>query len=151
MGTPTVRVTDAQGFVHDMLPAMNMPVIGRHLFSGGTVAFKGVNTVIAKKSYLDVGPFNIPLRRDIKCPAIDCLDLELAPRGNYQTEAAFVTKAISGHTIPTGSALASQRFRSGAMGAVNLSQRRHGHLSRHLRRRQVPRRYRLQPQLIACA
>ena len=46
MVTLTVRATDAQGFVHHML-AMNVPGRGRHLFSSGTAALKGVNTVSA--------------------------------------------------------------------------------------------------------
>ena len=117
MGILIVRVTDAQDFLHDMLlPAMNVPGFVRHLFSGGTAALKGVNMVIAKESYLDVGQFKIPLHKDVECPTKDYLDL--APRGNYQTGAALPTRFISGHIIPTGSALASQFFRSGAMGAV---------------------------------
>ena len=40
--TLTVRVTDAQGFLHNMLlPAMNVPGLGCHLFSGGTAYLKG--------------------------------------------------------------------------------------------------------------
>ena len=119
MGILTVRVTDAQGFSHDMLlPAMNVPGLDRHLFPGGTVALKGLTKVIAKESCLDVGQFKIPLHTDTECPTIDYLDLDLAPRGNYQTEAVFSTRIISGHTIPTGSALASRLLKSGAMGAV---------------------------------
>ena len=84
-GTLTVRITDAQRFLHDMLlPAMNVPGLGCHLFSGGSAALKGTNTVIAKELYLDVGQFKIPLRKDTECPTIDYLDLELAPRGNYK-------------------------------------------------------------------
>ena len=101
-----------------LLPAINVPGLGRHLFSGGTAALKGINTVIIKESYLDVGQFKIPLRKDTECPTIDYLDLDFAPRGNYQTEAAFPTRVVSGHKIPTGSALASRLLRSGAMGAV---------------------------------
>ena len=68
-GTLTVRVTDAQGFLHDMLlPAMNVPELGRYIFSGGTTALKGKNMVIANESYLDVGQFKIPLRKDTECP-----------------------------------------------------------------------------------
>ena len=119
MGTLIVRITDAQGFVHGMLlPAMNVPGLGHHLFSGGTAELKGINTVIAKESYLDVGQFKLPLRKDTECPTINYLDLELAPRGNYEKETAFPTRVISGHTIPTGSALASRLLRSGAVGAV---------------------------------
>ena len=58
MDTLTVRVIDAQGFLHGMLlPAMNVPGLGRHLFPGGMTVLKGVNTVIAKKTSLDVGQF----------------------------------------------------------------------------------------------
>ena len=54
MSTLTVRVTDAQDFLHDkLLPAMSVPMLGRHLFSGGTAALEGVNTVIAKESFMD--------------------------------------------------------------------------------------------------
>ena len=49
VGTLTVCATDAQGFLHDMLlPAINVLGLGRHLFSGGMAAFKGVNTTIAQ-------------------------------------------------------------------------------------------------------
>ena len=49
MGTLTVRVTYAQGFLHDMLvPTMNVPGLGRHLISGGTMALKEINTVIPR-------------------------------------------------------------------------------------------------------
>ena len=98
---------------------MNVPGLGRHLLSGGTAALKGTNTVIAKELYLDVGQFMIPLRKSTGCPTLVYLDLELAPRGNCQTEAAFPTRVTSGHTIPRGSALASRLLRSGAMGAAS--------------------------------
>ena len=66
MGTLTVRVTDAQGFRHDMLlAAMNVPGLGRHLFLGGTAALKEINTIIAKESDLDVGQFKIPLHKTL--------------------------------------------------------------------------------------
>ena len=52
MSTLTVRVPNAQSFLHDMiLSAMNLPGLGRQLFSGEMAALKGVNTVIAKESY----------------------------------------------------------------------------------------------------
>ena len=80
MGTLTVRVTDTQDFLHDMLlPAMNVPGLGLHLISGGMVALKAINTVIAKKSHHDVDQFKISLRTDIDCPTIYYLDIELAP------------------------------------------------------------------------
>ena len=86
-GTLIVCATNAQGFLHNMLlPAVNVPGLDRHLFSGGAVALKGINTMIAKESYLDVGQFKIPLRKDTECPTLDYLNLELAPRGNYQTK-----------------------------------------------------------------
>ena len=42
----------------------------------------------------------IPFRKDTDCPKTDYLDLDLAPKGNHQTEAAFPTRVISGHTLP---------------------------------------------------
>ena len=90
---------------------MNVPGLGRHLFWGRTAALKGINTVIANISYLDVDQFKVLVRKDTECPTIHYLDLEPASRGNYQTEAAFPTTVISGHTIPTGSALASRLLR----------------------------------------
>ena len=81
MGTLTVRAADAKGFLHDiLLPAMNVPGLCRHLFLGGAVVLREVNIVIAKESYLDVGQFEIPLRKDTNCPTIDYPSLELAPR-----------------------------------------------------------------------
>ena len=84
MDTLSVRVLDAQGVLLEMLfPAMNMPGLGRHLFPGGIAALKGVNTVIAKESYLHVGQFKIPLRKNTDCPTIDypqyraCLEEQL--------------------------------------------------------------------------
>ena len=120
MDTLSVRVTDTEGFLHEiMLPAINVPGLGCHQFLGGSAAFRGVSTIIAKKSYLGVGEFKIPLRKDTECPTTDYLDVELAPRGNYQKEAACPMRVISGYTISMGSTLAFRRLRSGAMGAVS--------------------------------
>ena len=119
MGTLTIRFIYAQGFLHDMLlPAMNLLGRDRDLFPGKTVALNGVNTIIANESNFDVGKFKISLRADTDCPTIYYLHLELAPRGNYQTEAAFSKRVISGHTIPMRSALVSRLLRSEAMGVV---------------------------------
>ena len=119
MGTLTVRVTDGQTFFLDMvLPAIIVLRLGRHLFSVGTVALKGVNTIIANELVLDVGEFKISLRIDIDCPTPDYVDLELASRNNYPVEAAIPTRIISGHTISMGSALVYRLLRSGAMGMV---------------------------------
>ena len=65
------------------------------------MALEGITTVIAKESYLDVGQFKIILRKDNEYSTTDYLDLKRAPRVNYQTEAAFPTRVILGHTIPT--------------------------------------------------
>ena len=90
MRTPTVRVTNAQGFIYDMLVlAMNASDLSRHLFSVGTAAHKRMNTVIANISYLDVVYSKILFCRDTDCPIIDYLGLELAPRGNPETQQHF--------------------------------------------------------------
>ena len=62
MGTLIIRVSDIQDLFQDLLlPAMDVPELGSHLFLGETVAQKGVNLVTAKESYFDVGQFKIPL------------------------------------------------------------------------------------------
>ena len=116
MGTLTVRVTNVQCFIHDMLlPAMNVPGLRRRLFSGGTAALKGMNTAIAKQLYLGVEHFKIALFKDIGCPEIDYVNLELALRGSHQTKVTSSKRFISGQTLPTGSALTSCLLRSGAI------------------------------------
>ena len=85
-----------------MLPAINVPGFDRHLFPEGPAALNRENTVIPKEPYLDIGHFKISLRKN----TIDYLDLKLTTRGNYQMGAAFLTRVISGRTVPTGSALA---------------------------------------------
>ena len=120
MGNLIVRFIDVQDILHDMLPpAMNVLGLGRHLFSVETVACKGIYTVITKEAYLGVGQFKIALLKDTDCRTIGHLDLELTRRGNYQREAAFPTGVISGHTMPTGSALASRCLRSGTVETVD--------------------------------
>ena len=65
MGILTIRFTDTQGFLHDMLlPAIIVPRLAHYLLSGGTAALKQVNTVNTKESYLDVGQFKISRRKD---------------------------------------------------------------------------------------
>ena len=119
MGTLSVRVTGVQDFLRDMfLPAVNVPGLSRHLFSGRAANLKGVNTAIVKEPSLDVDRFKMLSRKDTDYPTKYYLDLELAPRGNCQAEAVFPTRVISGHTIPTGSALASRPLSSGAVGVV---------------------------------
>ena len=108
MSTLTVCATDAKGSFHDLLlPAMNMSGLGRHLFSGGMMALERVNTAIAKESYLDVGQFKLPLRKDTDRPKMNYINLKFVPKGNFQTEVAFPTRVILGHAISTGSVLAS--------------------------------------------
>ena len=101
-----------------LLSVMNMPGLGRPLFSGGTAALKGINKVIVGESCLDVGQFKVPLGRDTHYPTIDYLDLELAPSGNYHMKAASPTRVIPDHIILTGSTLAFRLLRSGAMEVV---------------------------------
>ena len=150
--TVTVSVTDGQDFLHDMLlPAINVSGLGRHLFSGGMVALKGVNTVIAKESYIQVGQFKIGLRKGTESPTIDYLDLERTQRGNYQTEAVFPTRVISGHTIPTGRLWPPEFSRAAPWKGSPLLQQRYGRSSQHLRRREVSRRYGVQLQLMTRA
>ena len=82
---------------------------------------------------------------------LEYLDLELAPRGKYQTGAAFPTRIISGHTIPTRSALVSRLLKSGAMGAIAPLATAARPFIATSTQRQVSRRSRLQLQRMAGA
>ena len=53
------------------------------------MALIGIIVVFAKESYLGVGQFKIYFHNGPECSTIEYLDFELAPRGVYQTEAAF--------------------------------------------------------------
>ena len=92
MGTLTGGIAAAQGFLRDMLLlAMNVPRLDPRLFS-----LKRVNMVITNEPHLEVGKFQISVRKDYDCPTINYLSLELVPRGNYQTRAAFPTRSSRG-------------------------------------------------------
>ena len=74
-----------------------MPELGWHPFSGGTAAAKGVDMVIAKHSYLDLGDFTVPLRKDNHCATLNHLDLTTAS-ASQATKTAFPT--VSGNFKP---------------------------------------------------
>ena len=78
-GVLMVNVVNHQGSTHPaQLPVTILPGLGRHLFSWETAAVKGVNMVIAKRSYLDLGDFKVLLRKDGYCCTLDHLDLTTA-------------------------------------------------------------------------
>ena len=59
-GVLVANVVDHEGSRHPVrLPVTILPGLGRHLFSGGTAAAKGVNMVIENRSYLDLGDFRV--------------------------------------------------------------------------------------------
>ena len=75
-GVLVVQVLDHLGSKHSVqLPVTIVPGLGRHLFSGGSATMKGVNMVIGKNSYLDMGAFTVPLRKGSHCSSLDHLDL----------------------------------------------------------------------------
>ena len=60
-GVLVVQVLDHIGSKHSVqLPVTIVPGLGRHLFSGGSAATRGVNMIIAKNSYSDMGAFTVP-------------------------------------------------------------------------------------------
>ena len=76
------------------LPVTVVPGLGRHLFSGGSAATREVPTLIATNSYLDMGDFTVPLRKDSHCSSLHHLDLTTAATSGTP-ETAFPT--ISGY------------------------------------------------------
>ena len=75
-GVLVVQVLDHIGSKHSVqLPVTVVPGLGRHLFSGGSAATRGVTMIIATNSYLDMGAFTVPLRKDSHCSSLHHLDL----------------------------------------------------------------------------
>ena len=82
------------------LPVTIVPGLGRHLFSEGPAAIKGVNMIIAKNSYLDVGVFTVPLRKDSHCSTLDHLD-PTTDAISRTSETAFPTISGSNFKLET--------------------------------------------------
>ena len=96
-GVLVVQVLDHIGSKHSVqLPVTVVPGLGRHLFSGESVATRGVTIIIATNSYLDMGAFAIPLRKGSHCSSLHHLDLTTGATSRTP-ETAFPT--ISGKTL----------------------------------------------------
>ena len=103
-GVLFVQVSDHIESKHSVqLPVTVVPGLARHLFSGGSAATRGVTMIIATKSYLGMGAFAIPLRKDSHCTPLYHVDL--TTRATSRTpETAFPT--ISGKTFKPETVLA---------------------------------------------
>ena len=90
-GVLVVQMLNHIGSKHSVqLPITIVPGLGRHLFSGGSAAARGVTMIIATQSYLDTGAFAIPLRKNSHCPSL--YDLDLTTGATSRTpETAFPT------------------------------------------------------------
>ena len=99
-GVLFVQVSDHIESKHSVqLPVTVVPGLARHLFSGGSAATRGVTMIIATKSYLGMGAFAIPLRKDSHCTPLYHVDL--TTRATSRTpETAFPT--IPGKKLQTG-------------------------------------------------
>ena len=96
-GVLFVQVSDHIGSKHSVqLPVTVVPGLGRHVFSGGSAAARGVTMIIATQSYLDMGAFAIPLRKDSHCSSLHHLDLTTGATSRTP-ETAFPT--ISGKIL----------------------------------------------------
>ena len=103
-GVLVVQVLDHIGCKHSVqLPVTIVPGLGRHLFSGRSAAARGVTMIIAMQSYLDMGAFAIPLRKDSHCPSLYQLDLTTGATSRTP-ETAFPT--ISGKNFKPETVLA---------------------------------------------
>ena len=105
-GVLFVQVSGHIGSKHsEQLPVTVVPGLGRHLFSGGSAAARGVTMIIATKSYLDMGAFAIPLplRKDSHCSSLHHLDLTTGATSRTP-ETAFPT--ISGKNFKPETVLA---------------------------------------------
>ena len=103
-GVLVVRVLDHICSKHSvLLPVTIVPGLGRHPFSGGSAATRGVNMIIAKNSYSDMGAFSVPLRKDSHCSTLHHLDLT-TDATSRTPETAFPT--ISGSSFKPETVLA---------------------------------------------
>ena len=79
-GVLVVLVLDHIGSKHSVqLPVTIVPGLGRHIFSRGSAAARGVTMIIATQSYLDMGAFAIPLCKDSHCPSLYHLIISTSP------------------------------------------------------------------------
>ena len=103
-GVLFVQVLDHIGSKHSVqLPVTVVPGLGRHLFSGRSAATRGVTMIIATKSYLDMGAFALPPRKDSHCSSLYNLDLTTGATSRTP-ETAFLT--ISGKNFKLETVLA---------------------------------------------
>ena len=129
-GVLVINVLNHVGSNHSMqLPVTIVPGLGQHLFSGGTAAAKGLSIVIANHSYLDLGDFTVPLRKDSHCSTLDNLDLTTAA-ASFATETAFPTVSDNNFKLETAvmAAQVAPTALSGTVGA-NTWHKRRGHLN----------------------
>ena len=71
-----VQVLEYIGSKHSVqLPVTIVPGLGRHLFLRGPAVTRGVNMIIATNSYLNMGSFIVPLRKDSHWSSLHHLDL----------------------------------------------------------------------------
>ena len=75
-GILVVQMLDHIGSKHSVqLPVTIVSGLDRYLFSGGSAAARGVTMIIATQSYLHMGAFAIPSRKDSHCPSLYHLGL----------------------------------------------------------------------------
>ena len=103
-GVLFVQVLDLIGSKHSVqLPVTVVPGLGRHQFSGESAATRRVTIIIAVNSYLNMGAFAIPLRKDSYCSPLHHLDLTTGATSRIP-ETAFPT--ISGQNFEPETVLA---------------------------------------------
>ena len=99
-----VQVLDHIGSKHSVqLPLTVVPGLGRHLFSGGSAARRGVTMIIAANLYLDMGASTVPLHKDCHCSSLHHLNLTTGATSR-SPETAFPT--ISGSNFKPETAVA---------------------------------------------
>lgn len=89
-----VIVVDHLGAKHSVqLLVTIVPGLGRHSFAGGKTARKRVNMVVSNNSYLDLGEFQVPLRKGNNSSTLGHLDLNTAAEAaeRQASEIAFPT------------------------------------------------------------
>ena len=130
-GFLVVQVLDHIGSRHSVqLPVTIVLGLGCHILSGASPAARGVTVTIAMNSYIDIGAFAIPVRKDCHCSSLHHLDLTTDATGR-RPETAFPTisdtqykpKAVLAVRISTATEATSPPKHVPA----NIGQKRLGH------------------------
>ena len=137
-GVLVVQALDHIGCKHSVqLPVTAVPGLGRHQFSGKSAATRGVTMIIATNSYLEMGAFTVPLRKDSHRSSLHHIDLttgatSLTPETAFSTIPSSNVKPETVHVVHASFETATEATSLPSPVQANIEHRRLGHLNGHV-------------------